>query len=112
MNNVGFGNGTACPECSSIRSSIRDKRNVDGMVWRNRVCDNGHKYRTIEAVESEDASKKRIAAAKEREIAARFKNNNTARKDYATATKKHQAYIDKLLDKSQFKQLSETLYDL
>jgi transcriptional regulator NrdR family protein len=115
--NQGFGNGPACPQCQSIRSSIRDKRNVDGITWRNRVCDHNHKYRTVESVETPDAEKARTAVAKEREVSAQFKKDNTIRRKYlkpepVALPPKDQEYIDKLLAKSSFKELSETIYDL
>lgn len=119
---AGFATGTACPECNSLRSAVRDKRNTDGIIWRNRVCDNGHKYRTVESIESKDAAEKRQAAAKEREIAAQFQKNNSLSRKYPKTQElppkepelppKDQDLINRLLAKSDFKKLSEVFYDL
>lgn len=46
--------GIPCPECGSSSGKVVDSRPRDGGTRRRRICDNGHRFSTVEVVARPD----------------------------------------------------------
>lgn len=53
---ISYSIGVECPVCKSLKSRVLDKRNSNkDTILRRKVCENGHRYSTVEVLGQRDS---------------------------------------------------------